>query len=233
MITLLALGQTACVVQAPTISHVHVGHSVTAALDTQDNQGYFVLAERRQQAALDAVRAATKPGQSLTQVHNSLTALNDLVNLRRDYPLTAAIQASASHIRFAARSNDATENVRTFATNYEAAVEGVLYRNDLIDLYIKDALDSNSIDEITLIAQEVAQLVQNNLGGEDLDDNGYIGNAALEHGTVQLRRDLDAMIAREQPPYATVDRWYLFNLIRLPSGDWIFRKSDSGKGPGY
>ena len=47
---------------------------------------------------------------------------------------------------------------------------------------------------------------------------------ADEYGLMQLRRDIESMIAREDPPYATVTSWYLFNLIRLPDGSWIFRK---------
>jgi hypothetical protein len=50
------------------------------------------------------------------------------------------------------------------------------------------------------------------------------------------------MIDREGPDYSTVDTWYLFNLIRLPSGEWIFKKRSSlggyggsggGSGGGY
>jgi len=43
-----------------------------------------------------------------------------------------------------------------------------------------------------------------------------------------LRRDLVDMINREDPPYRTVDEWYLFNLVRLPSGLWVFDKLGRG-----
>jgi hypothetical protein len=45
---------------------------------------------------------------------------------------------------------------------------------------------------------------------------------------MQLRKELDAMIARENPPYVTVDQWYLFNLVRLPNGRWVFDKFGRG-----
>ena len=41
------------------------------------------------------------------------------------------------------------------------------------------------------------------------------------------------LVAREDPPYETVDRWYLFNLVRLPSGEWIFRRSGRSASRGY
>jgi hypothetical protein len=44
----------------------------------------------------------------------------------------------------------------------------------------------------------------------------------------QLRGQLLAMIARENPPYRTVDEWYLFNLVRLPNGRWVFDKLGRG-----
>ena len=42
------------------------------------------------------------------------------------------------------------------------------------------------------------------------------------------RAELQAMIARENPPYRTVDEWYLFNLVRLPNGRWVFDKLGRG-----
>ena len=36
------------------------------------------------------------------------------------------------------------------------------------------------------------------------------------------------MIGREKPPYVTVDQWYLFNLVRLPNGKWVFDKFGRG-----
>jgi hypothetical protein len=36
------------------------------------------------------------------------------------------------------------------------------------------------------------------------------------------------MIARERPAYRTVDQWYLFNLVRLPNGRWVFDKLARG-----
>jgi len=79
----------------------------------------------------------------------------------------------------------------------------------------------------------VYKLSQANLNGQDVDGDGVIGNQVNEYGMRQLRRDLDALVNRESPPYTTVDRWYLFNLVRLPSGDWLFRKRDSGSASSY
>ena len=67
-----------------------------------------------------------------------------------------------------------------------------------------------------------------NLEGEDTDHDGKVGSTPAEFGMAQLRQEFDAMIARESPPYRTVDQWYLFNLVRLPSGRWVFDKLSRG-----
>ena len=98
--------------------------------------------------------------------------------------------------------------------------EGV---GDLITALSRDINRSASLQEAELLAPEIEMLARANLHGEDLDGDGRIGSSPDEYGLLQLRRDIESMIAREDPPYATVSSWYLFNLIRLPDGSWIFR----------
>jgi hypothetical protein len=43
-----------------------------------------------------------------------------------------------------------------------------------------------------------------------------------------LRAEVQAMLSRETPAYRTVDQWYLFNLVRLPNGRWVFDKLGRG-----
>jgi hypothetical protein len=234
-LTLLALLQAGCVVsqQAPTIAHVHVGHAITAAHDTPAREGYLVLAEQRALAAASLADDAVRPGQPTAQIQATLAELNRVVNDGMAYPLTDAIKAAASHIRFAADSEDASANVRAGATAFEANIDGILYRNNLINLYVVDALASASQEEVEQLAGEIRKLVLSNQSGEDVDGNGTIGDSERERGMIHLRRELEAMIAREEPAYRTVDSWYLFNLIRLPNGSWMFRRSGSTGGANY
>lgn len=92
---------------------------------------------------------------------------------------------------------------------------------------------SRSQEDARVVAEQVQQLTQANLTGEDIDENGTIGNESREMGMDQITAAIDAMIAREDPPYKTVDSWYLFNLIRLPDGEWIFRRAGSSASRGY
>ena len=75
---------------------------------------------------------------------------------------------------------------------------------------------------------EIAKLAQANLTGDDANSDGVVGSVPSEYGLLQLRKELEAMIGREKPPYVTVDQWYLFNLVRLPNGRWVFDKFGRG-----
>jgi hypothetical protein len=79
-----------------------------------------------------------------------------------------------------------------------------------------------------VLAGEIGKLAGQNLDGEDADGDGVVGASPREFGMRQLRRELDGMIARERPPYRTVDQWYLFNLVKLPNGRWVFDKFARG-----
>lgn len=222
-----------CTTQAPSIAHVHIGHAITGAHDTPGNQGYFVLAEQRAIAALDIAGKALLPNLTLGQIQASMVSVNDVVNAREDYSLNAALKEASGHITYAADSADASDNLKKEATTFASAIDDVLYRNSLIKLYSIDASAVRSLSDASELAKEIEQLARSNINGQDLDRSGSIGDAPRERGLAQMRVALDQMVARESPPYRTVDRWYLFNLIRLPSGDWTFRKSKSGSSRGY
>jgi hypothetical protein len=66
------------------------------------------------------------------------------------------------------------------------------------------------------------------VAGDDSNGDGVVGSVPSEYGLLQLRKELEAMTARENPPYVTVPQWYLFNLVRLPNGRWVFDKLGRG-----
>jgi hypothetical protein len=135
---------------------------------------------------------------------------------------------AANHISFAATSSDASENVIRFAPVFKSDIAAVIGRCDYIDLLAKDVAASTSMADATLLVQEILKAAQANVDGDDSKQSGSKGSAPAEYGMVQLRAELQAMIARENPAYRTVDNWYLFNLVRLPSGRWVFDKLSRG-----
>ena len=230
----LFLGAAGCASQAPTIAHVHVGHAITGHPATPGEVGFFQLAESQARAA-DGLARELETASSLAALQAKFSVL--AAALAGDaFSFSDAVREAASHITFAANSPDATANVKQGAARFEQSIEGVLVRSELIDGYLEEARAVSDFGEARELAGEIQKLVSANLDGEDEDSNGMIGNAVTEFGIRQLREQLDAMVAAENPPYSTVDQYYLFNLIRLPDGSWAYRKAraraTSGR-PGY
>lgn len=232
-ILVCAVAGTACTHQAPTIAHIHVGHAITGAHDTQGRVGYLTLATQHAGDALQHANSAVVPERDLAQIQADVAATNAVTNVEGSHPLTDAVREAADHIEFAAMSDDVSDNIKAGYQKFKATIEGVLYRATLIERYAGDVESSTAEADARLLAQEVQKLAHANLHGEDLDSDGSIGSTPREYGLDQIGRELDALVARENPPYVTVDRWYLFNLIRLPSGEWIFKRSGGSGSRGY
>jgi hypothetical protein len=107
-------------------------------------------------------------------------------------------------------------------------VSRVLERCELIRLLGKDVQASGSVAEANISLQEMSKLALANLKGDDADGDGNAGAGPPEYGLVQLRKEVEAMVAREVPKYQTVDQWYLFNLVKLPNGKWVFDRLGRG-----
>lgn len=229
LLALLCAG--GCAHQSPTIAHVHVGHAITAVNDTPGDVGYLDLAQQHAEKAVVLADKAVQPNTSLAVLKADVAQINAIVNTEGKYPLTKAVLEAEQHIRYAAQdSPDASENVKEGYRQFAPTIEGVVFRGGLIERYAVDVASLDDEQEARLLALEIRDLVHANLNGEDLDEDGEIGNLPREYGIVQIRSDLDEMVDRENPPYVTVDRWYLFNLIRLPGGQWIFKRGGAGSG---
>jgi hypothetical protein len=224
---LALLAATGCVSRPPTIAHVHVGHALSGVHVTPGQAGYLLVAEERaavvRELAQKAATATTLP-QIKTEVAAAVTATvsDDAFGLRH-----SLVQAS-NHITFAATSDDASANIRASAPQFANDIVRVVARCELIGLLGKDVESTTNVQEAQTLAAEIARLAQQNLDGEDADGDGVVGSKPAEYGMKQLRTRLDQMIAREDPPYRTVDDTYLFNLVRLPNGKWVFDKFKRG-----
>ena len=225
------LAMSGCASRAPTIAHVHIGHAMAGWYDTPNKEGLFVLAEDKAGESLKYAQAAADGSRDLKRIKTNAARAGMLCDAgamekapQAQYGVKQALTAAVSHITYAATSPDATANTRAFADGFAANAAGVMDRCDLIAALSSDIGGTQSVDEASLLAPEIEKLARANINGEDLDGDGIVGSYANEYGLMQLRRDIESMIAREDPPYTTVPKWYLFNLIRLPDGSWMFRK---------
>jgi len=213
--------------RAPTVAHVHIGHAITGVHVTPNKEGYLVSAERRAQETLDYTTKAAA-AHDLTEIKREIALASQATNADDTFGVKESMVMAVNHITFAATSDDATLNVQKAAPVFAADSARVIERCDLIALFNKDIQASNSEKEAALLVGEIAKLAQANISGDDSNGDGVVGSVPSEYGLLQLRKELEAMIARERPPYVTVDQWYLFNLVKLPNGKWVFDKLGRG-----
>jgi uncharacterized lipoprotein YajG len=227
LILVAAAGTTACVTRPPTIAHVHIGHALTGVHVTPGHKGYILVAEQRADEVLAAVKSAGQAADLNAVKAQIAVALSENDN-QDNFGVKQSLIMAANHIEFAATSDDASENVIRFAPLFKHDTAAVIERCDYIDLLGKDVAASTSMKDASLLVEEISKAAQANVEGADSKGTGAKGSIPADYGMAQLRAELDAMIARENPPYRTVDEWYLFNLVRLPNGRWVFDKLGRG-----
>lgn len=219
----------ACTHKPPTIAHTHIGHGITGFDGTPGEKGLFVVAEQRGNEVLQAAEQAAAPGRSLAEKQVAIRSLLALT-VSEDYGLRKALAEAESHITYAAGSDDASANIRQGAAEFSRNVDIVLKRSDLVALLANDVIGSSDPSEADLLIEQIHKLARENVEGVKASD-GSIESP----GIIQLRTQLDAMIAAEDPAYQPVDRWYLFHLVRLPNCDncWAWRKWADSSNRGY
>jgi hypothetical protein len=237
----------------PTVAHTHIGHVLTGWHDTPNKEGLFVAASK---AAADAVRAAesaAKVGSSTTGTKASVALVIESTDPAFEYAgkkkgaqqtgtrygVKNALEAAVHHVEYATTSPDASPNIKSSAPKFASRANFVLERCDLTTalgdriLRLLSGKKAVSPNDIRPILEELVRLTRANEAGDDSNGDGVVGSVPEEFGLKQVHKDLMTILDRESPPYATVDSWYLFNLVRLPSGEWIYRKVTGTTQRGY
>lgn len=239
----------------PSVAHVHIGHAITAWPLTPNRQGLLVVAE------IESVKAATNADLMLEaaregDLDNAKRYLREVVksvdpvlldpdassrsrtgdgdsgtdgsdlSAGGDYGLRRATAEAVTHLKLASEVPDASANVQRTITRGNVHAARIVDRADELVAFMDAGLSSNDVAEIEVIAEEIALVLRQIAGGPEFEG---------VYGLYEFREDIEAMVEREDPPYETVDSWYLFNLVRLPSGEWTFasRRSRGVAGAGY
>ncbi|MFK7996668.1 MAG: hypothetical protein AB8B87_21205 [Granulosicoccus sp.] len=237
-VSTLCLAACASVVRkdAPTIAHVHIGHAITAWNDTPGKQGLLVVAElaavtaeTNSQLMLKAARNGDiiKTKRFLNQIAIALDPQQyDPEQQKNGYGVRRGTAEAMTHLTLSAGVFDASTNVQRTVTQTNVRAQDILDSADELAVYIDAGMAATDSVELEIIAEEVSLLVKAIAGGPDYPDI---------YGLYNLRKDIESMIAREDPPYEVVDSYFLFNLVRLPDGQWGFgsRRGRGAAGAGY
>jgi hypothetical protein len=218
---------TGCVTRPPTIAHVHLGHALDGVHVTPNHVGYLVQAEDRARQAVELAQRASA-SRNLEEIKKNVAAAVAASDSQSGFGVKQSVALAANHISFAATSSDASANVQQSVPVFVGNTSRVLERCELIRLLGDDVQQSSSVEEALVSVEEIRKLAEANLRGETGDGDWRSG-----YGLAQLRGEIDTMIARENPPYVVVDRWYLFNLVKLPSGRWVFDRLGRAGNEGY
>lgn len=217
---------TGCTTKPPTIAHVHIGHTLTGWTTTPNKEGLLVTAEEELLIVNKQAAQAAAAGKDLAAVKASVRGLMHAMDPKTEpdadaglgYGLLPAVEESISHLEFATESNDASPNVRRSVPPMIAKSQEIIGRCQEVKVFGDAIIKSRSAEESAVLAQEIVALT------EQITD----GDATDSYGLAQLRRDIESMVERENPPYTTISTWYLLNLVRLPSGNWVFQSSQPG-----
>jgi len=217
----------------PSISHIHIGHAITGWPAAPKKQGLLVVAELRSlEAATNAellLRAARDKDfdKARRYLENTTLAVDPtlLDSTSTDYGLRRAAAEAMTHLSLARDTDDATANVQRTVTQTNIKALDILDRADELTSILDIGLETQSVDELEIIAEEINRSMKRIAGGPDTQGN---------YGLFEFRESIEQMVEREDPPYETVDSWYLFNLVKLPDGQWGFARNSRGPaGAGY
>lgn len=218
-----AAALVACVtLELPTIAHVHVGHAITAWSDTPGKQALFDVALAEAAVAAEHAVYAVDGARDVAAVRLHLGHVLHAVDPTREpsgpgtgYGLVKAIDGCADHLRFAREVRDASDNLK-------AGLPAVI----------------GTLEPLRRDARAVAALAAEGRGATDAAAAAAYAQEARQRttrlaGELWLaRHQLAQLLAAERPPYRVVPHRYLFGIIRLPSGEWVFDTATSAA-PSY
>lgn len=220
---------------APTIAHIHIGHAITGWPLAPNKQGLLVAAE------LSAIKAAASSELMLRaardgNMERSQKYLNEVATAvdpgflsgvpTNEYGLRKAAAEAITHLQLASEVEDASANVQRTVTANVVKAQDLIDRSDELLAFLDAGAKTQSIEEMEIISEEIVRTLKRIAGGPDSLDSYSLYN---------FREDIEAMVEREDPPYKTVESFYLFNLVKLPDGKWGFasRSSRGSAGAGY
>ena len=210
-----------------TLSFCAIAQAHEGTCSTTPSAARVAARQAFEQAPKD-LGALLKFSDALADMQTHIAAALEATSSVDKFGLQQSLLLASNHIAFAATSEDASANVRDSAPVFASDIRRVIERCELITLLARDVAASRTREEAAVSVDEIVKLTLANVQGDDADGDGKAGDKPAEFGIRQLRSEFDSMIARENPRYQTVDQWYLFNLVRLPNGRWVFDKLGRG-----
>ena len=210
---LLSAAMTAALVLAPLAAawadpeseaHAHMGHVMTAWTDTPEGQGLLPTAVAEADNAVQhAGFAAQKPNDlEWMQAHigHVLHALDPSVQpkgLGLGYGVKKAANGTATHIELAAKSVDASENVKLHSVHVATCARNTVARAERIVVLVQEVQATDSADEAAALVAEILVVSGQLRAGVDADGDGTISWQEGEGGLDEAVKHMVLMQAGE------------------------------------
>ena len=181
-------------------AHRHMGHVLDGFRGTPEGVGLLPAAgEEAAVAATHAGLATRNPdnlGSIQRHIGHVLNAVDPTVEESgpgKGYGLLKAAQGVATHVRLAADSEGASQNVKTHAAHVGASAGNVvMWAERILELgsQVKEAETAGAAAEM---AQEIQMLTQAIVDGQDANEDGRIGWGEGEGGLAQAVQHMNLM----------------------------------------
>ena len=166
---------------AGNMSHAHMGHVTKSWGDTPDKKGLLPTAMAEAKiAAQHAGFAANKPddlGWMQMHARHVLNAIDPSVEAKgpgMGYGVIKAAGGTTKHIGFAAKSEDASENVRIHAAHVSASSQNTVKRAQEIVTLGKKVIAAGSAADAAPLVKQMATLSSQLMSGVDANGDGSI-----------------------------------------------------------
>ena len=200
----LGLAVTAAPAAAGNMAHVHMGHVMTGWKDTPEGKGFLPTAEAEAEvAAQHAGFAAQKPEDldwMKTHTRHVMHAVDPTTmqgGPGHGYGLVKAANGVLQHIKLAARTDAATDNVKLHATHVATSANNVANWGQQIIGLGKEVLAAESAGKAAPLVRRIRDMTQWCLNGRDADDDGSVSWKEGEGGLTQARQHMGFMAKGE------------------------------------
>lgn len=199
-LTLIISGYAISVDQATAagnMSHAHMGHVTKGWKDTPEGKGLLPTAIAEAKITIEhAGFAAKKPGDlkwMQMHTHHVLHAVDASLETKGPglgYGVIKAAGGATKHINFAAKSDDASDNVRVHAVHVATTSQNTVARAKQIVALGQKVIGANSAAEASTLVLKIVMLSGQLLEGADANGDGKIswhqGEGGLNEATKHM-----------------------------------------------